>query len=694
MKYILPQQHFNNRIQVHPSQRQPWVEPVSSPLYVITAITNPQRFQSRYRLYQAFEKYVEDSGGILYTIELALRDRHHEITSADNPRHIQLRSPDELWYKENLLNIALRSLPPSWEYVSWCFTGDSLVETSEGLKRIDAINEGDLVKSHDGSHQRVIQVMKRNYPQKHPLLYVKTKYSSTKCTPEHPFYVLRDGCKIWLKAEDICNSDMLLYPMKPDSDVLEFGVYANSSSNGSGRTVGHKKMSVIIDKIDVDEDFARFMGLFLAEGSASGDSIGFTFHNDESNLHELIERICLERFNRNVSKCIRWSTTLRLHIKSLVPLFREWFGSCSSERKVPDFVFDWSFKNKLAFIHGFLEGDGCKDEDGRFSCVEVSSVLLLEGFVKLLKDTGLLFNPEIKSRERNTSFCNHLQTHYRISLSKIASDKMMDLREAKFIDDEYVGIPVSEVLHKKMYRANYEDGNVVYNLEVENTHTYIVNSASVHNCDADVSFARPDWVVETIHQLQHFKVVQMFSHAIDLGPRYEPMVTYTGFGYCYNKASKEEISKYGGSTYWHPGYAWAARRSAINDVGGFGDIGIVGSGDYSMACALIGQVEKSLRPEYSKEYKNYWLRWQAKAEKSIQRSLGYVPGTLLHTWHGKKANRKYNIRDSILIDNAFNPTTDIVKDVQGLWQLTGNKFELRDQLKNYFTQRNEDGNEL
>ena len=39
--------------------------------------------------------------------------------------------------------------------------------------------------------------------------------------------------------------------------------------------------------------------------------------------------------------------------------------------------------------------------------------------------------------------------------------------------------------------------------------------------DADVHFARPNWVGECIHKLQHYKFLQMFSHAQDLGPNYE-----------------------------------------------------------------------------------------------------------------------------------------------------------------------------
>jgi hypothetical protein len=119
LKYITPADQFAQRRTVHPSQRQIHIEPVSAPLYVITSVFNPLRYQSRPKLFQGFEKHCEDSGAIPYTVELALRDRHHEVTSYTNPRHIQLRGRSELWYKENLHNVALRFIPADAEYIAF-----------------------------------------------------------------------------------------------------------------------------------------------------------------------------------------------------------------------------------------------------------------------------------------------------------------------------------------------------------------------------------------------------------------------------------------------------------------------------------------------------------------------------------------------------------------------------------------------
>lgn len=145
MQYITPKDHFEERIKVHPSHRPLHVQPVSKQLYVVTVIFNQNRYASRYRLYHGFEKHVEESGALLYTVEIALRDRHHEVTCHDNPHHIQLRTESELWYKENGGNVALRYLPHDWEYVAFVdadflFTRpDWAFETVHMLQHYDAV---------------------------------------------------------------------------------------------------------------------------------------------------------------------------------------------------------------------------------------------------------------------------------------------------------------------------------------------------------------------------------------------------------------------------------------------------------------------------------------------------------------------------------------------------------------------------
>jgi hypothetical protein len=86
--------------------------------------------------------------------------------------------------------------------------------------------------------------------------------------------------------------------------------------------------------------------------------------------------------------------------------------------------------------------------------------------------------------------------------------------------------------------------------------------------------------------------------------------------------------------------------------------------------------------------------WENRAEKHIRRNVGYVPGLLLHHWHGKKRDRKYADRWKIIIDNDYDPHYDLKEDWQGLWQLTDRSFKLRDDIRAYFRSRNEDSIDL
>jgi hypothetical protein len=207
--------------------------------------------------------------------------------------------------------------------------------------------------------------------------------------------------------------------------------------------------------------------------------------------------------------------------------------------------------------------------------------------------------------------------------------------------------------------------------------------------DADVAFTRPDWAEETVQQLQHYMIVQMFSNAIDLSPHHEVTKTHTGFVHDWYH-NPESVRRGGYATFSHPGFAWAARREAIDYVGGLMTHGILGSGDRHMACAMIGKVEHSYHKDVTQDYKDKCLEWQRRCQKHIKKDLGYVSGTISHYWHGAKGDRKYNDRWKILVENQFKPDRDAYPDSQGLLQIDDDRIQLRDDIRRYFRSRFED----
>ncbi len=94
--------------------------PFPDRLFIVTCLSNPMRWHSRYHNYWRFAKAMEDSGVNLITVELAFGDRFFEVTEANNPHHIQLRTRDETWSKECQINLGVLRIPLGTKYVGYC----------------------------------------------------------------------------------------------------------------------------------------------------------------------------------------------------------------------------------------------------------------------------------------------------------------------------------------------------------------------------------------------------------------------------------------------------------------------------------------------------------------------------------------------------------------------------------------------
>ncbi len=217
--------------------------------------------------------------------------------------------------------------------------------------------------------------------------------------------------------------------------------------------------------------------------------------------------------------------------------------------------------------------------------------------------------------------------------------------------------------------------------------------------DADVEFTYERFEEKIVHALQHYKVIQPWSHAVDLGPDDEPIKISKSFlrNWTYGEYETEPKNGYyyyqSKGFHGHPGYALAMTRDAFDSLGGLIDTAILGSGDHHMIAALCGMVENTFPSEVHYNYKKLLKDWQSRAVEYIDFNLGYVAGGLKHYFHGAKRNRKYRERWSIVIENDFDPLVDIKRDAQGLYSLDGTA-KLRNDIRAYFRSRAEDSKEL
>jgi len=215
--------------------------------------------------------------------------------------------------------------------------------------------------------------------------------------------------------------------------------------------------------------------------------------------------------------------------------------------------------------------------------------------------------------------------------------------------------------------------------------------------DADVEFRDPNWAQESLHQLQHYAVIQPWQQCLDLGPTGNVLQSHQSFGWI--QQSRQNMQRpsearpgatmMDGYPFGHPGFAWAARRDLWEAMGGLLDHCILGSGDHHMAWGFAGDVGASIHKKCTAGYRRRCEAWAARAVRVTHGHVGFCGGRIEHMWHGPKKNRFYQERWQILIDHAYDPDVDLTYDTQGLIQLIG-KPGLESALRAYNRSRNED----
>jgi len=222
--------------------------------------------------------------------------------------------------------------------------------------------------------------------------------------------------------------------------------------------------------------------------------------------------------------------------------------------------------------------------------------------------------------------------------------------------------------------------------------------------DADLLFDNPGWVAGTESALERHRVVQPFAYCTWLPPgetSVDPsLTTYPAMHDEYNRMHSFGFgwTNFGVPAlearilYGHVGFAWAARREIIEDIGLYDADIYAGSSDNLMAHAFVGH-EAMLRvdgPRTPPAMLRHFERWAGRAHERVRGDVGYVGGEVHHLWHGSSAHRQYLERLLVMRDCGFDPERHLVRGDDGLYRLRDAPPELHRALRRYFVGRRED----
>jgi nitrogen fixation NifU-like protein len=343
-------------------------------------------------------------------------------------------------------------------------------------------------------------VYSRDYNGK--IIELKNCLGTVRLTPEHLVFAIKvpSGQKFlrnkwkrklipgWYHVEDLVKRDIAVYPIMNKVQDIGFLELTTNRLKWDFRSKNLPK------RIPINSNFLRLVGYYLSEGHVSlkkcSSYIAFTFHIKEHEYVKDIQRIVKKLFNLDVViKKIPKRNTCVVYIYSsaLARFFNESFGSGAQNKKIPDQFLLLPPKKQKELIKGLWRGDGyinLNRNGPRAGYVSISYTLIQQIKTILLR---LKIVPSIyEEKEKRVAGVNHRQS-FRIHIGQRESlvnlcrilgscyiPKSFSSIDSWF-DKNYIYMPITSIRETKYIGK-------VYNLEVQNSHSFVSDSFCLHNC--------------------------------------------------------------------------------------------------------------------------------------------------------------------------------------------------------------------
>lgn len=421
---------------------------------------------------------------------------------------------------------------PSGERHELCLPPGEEVFTNEGYIPIGKVKLGQRVLTHKGIYREVTKIFKREYKGK--LCYIEPWYFlPVALTPEHPVLAIRtqkcpnDGrslcketCKSlinvycnkpylnykleWIPARELNEKDIVTFLFDHrDYSIEEIGLsfvvdvpldyYRVIEARTNGKSYeeiqnelniwpstaynwvsggvprncialhneilkhGSSPSKTIPGKVRLTDGFLRLIGFYLAEGCSSLNQVSFSFHKKEKGFIQEVKTTMKNAFNLDCYEYKkRNSHVLVFSSIILAKAFKILFGENAYNKKLPYSLTKLSTDKQRHILSAYFQGDGYKI-DQNTSTITTASKYLAFQIVQILLRLGYI---PLIDYNRNT---------YRVIWREKFKISYGYLKNNTFFT------PI-----RKIYYKDYS--GYIYNLEVEEDHSYITKSFIVHNC--------------------------------------------------------------------------------------------------------------------------------------------------------------------------------------------------------------------
>nr|MDO8043456.1 P-loop NTPase [Candidatus Baldrarchaeota archaeon] len=367
---------------------------------------------------------------------------------------------DVIW---TALDFLVVDLPPG------CLSSSTLIDTTNGPIPISEVKPGMKVYSYNSGKivtRKVLDVIPQGI---YPVYRLRTTSRVIEATPNHPFLKYHRRL-YWVKLSQLKAGDRILVVKRlPDGEPY---ILPQIPRNPQDRTnVDYPR--------ETTPDLMRILGFFLGDGF---------IHRDRTSLRiEFCEpkdgkfRSKYKQLLKKVFNCHVYEDERRLIVfsKRLATLFQKLgLTGHAKQKRIPSWVFNLPTNQKLAFIEGYCDADGCwrdRVQKRPFGTVKSSLMafcstnsMLITQLKELCISSGLRVS-NIRKRERTV---------------KLPSGKTISAMHYEFEAKQYDRKRASNKLGAQIERiksiefAGYKE---VWDLQVEGDHNFVAQGIIVHN---------------------------------------------------------------------------------------------------------------------------------------------------------------------------------------------------------------------